>query len=246
MIDTHCHLLPGLDDGPASEAGCVRLARTLSEEGVTRVLCTPHYSRRYPTELHLARDRLERLRSDLAAVGVALELDLAFEVSAELALSAPVSELAPRAVAGRFLLVELVSRLPAEIPAAVARRLAAHGFEPVFAHPERWLAGRGRVDVLDELHAGGAWLQVVVPSLVGSSTREVWETAWELVLTGRADLVGSDAHRAGGRRVQLRGLADLLDARCGEARRVALLERAPARLLAGLPRADLAASADRR
>jgi protein-tyrosine phosphatase len=244
VIDTHCHLLPGLDDGPASEADCVRLARALSEEGVTRVLCTPHYSRRYPTALQAARDRLARIRYDLAAVGVALRLDLAAEVSPELALRAPIAELAPRAVAGRFLLVELVSRLPPGIPSAIAERLAAEGLEPVFAHPERWLAGRGRVDLLDDLRSRGAWLQVVVPSLVGSSSPEIWETAWELVTTGRADLVGSDAHRAGGRRVQLRGLADLLDARCGEERREELLEGGPARLLAGLPRPELAASGD--
>lgn len=244
MIDTHCHLLPGLDDGPASQADSVRLARALREEGVTRILCTPHYSRRYPTALVEARDRLDRVRADLDAVGVALDLDLAAEVSAELALRAPGAELAARAIAGRFLLVELVSHLPRTMPSAVADRLAAEGLVPVFAHPERWLAGGGSSDLLDDLRTRGAWLQIVAPSLVGSSRPEVWETAWELVATGRADLVGSDAHRAGGRRVQLRGLADLLEARCGEERRDELLEHAPARLLAGLPRPELAASTD--
>jgi tyrosine-protein phosphatase YwqE len=96
------------------------------------------------------------------------------------------------------------------------------------------------VELLDEARERGAWLQVVAPSLVGSSSAEVCELAWELVASGRADLVGSDAHRAGGRRVELRALADLLDARCGRKRRDELLEHAPARLLAGLPRPDLA------
>nr|MDQ3822260.1 hypothetical protein [Actinomycetota bacterium] len=88
MIDTHCHLLSGLDDGPASAADSLRLARALADEGVTRILCTPHYSRRYPTAVATARDRLERARSDLDAIGVAVELELAAEVSAELALRA--------------------------------------------------------------------------------------------------------------------------------------------------------------
>jgi protein-tyrosine phosphatase len=242
MIDTHCHLLPRLDDGPASEADCVRLARKLSEEGVRRVVCTPHWSRRYPTSVEAARDRLERARSDLAALGVPLELELAAEISVELALRAGSEELVSRAIAGRFVLVELVAGLPRDAPAAVADRLRAEGLDPVFAHPERWLAARRPVDLLDDLRARGAWLQVVVPSLVGSSRAEIWEAAWELVTTGRADLVGSDAHRAGGRRVQLRALADLLDARCGRERRRELLEHAPARLLAGLPRVDLAPS----
>jgi protein-tyrosine phosphatase len=242
VIDTHCHLLPGLDDGPATEADCVQLARRLSEEGVTRVVCTPHWSRRYPTRVEVARARLDRARSDLAELGVPLQLELAAEVSVELALAARPGELAARAIAGRFLLVELVSGLPGDAPAAVANRVEAEGLEPVFAHPERWLAERRRVDLLDDLRTRGAWLQVVVPSLAGSSRAEIWEAAWGLVTTGRADLVGSDAHRAGGRRVQLRALADLMDARCGSERRQELLAHAPARLLAGIPRPDLAPS----
>jgi protein-tyrosine phosphatase len=242
VIDTHCHLLPRLDDGPASEADCVQLARKLRDEGVTRVVCTPHWSRRYPTSVDDARQRVERARSDLTALGIELELDLAAEVSVELAVGASSAELAARAIAGRFVLVELVAGLSRDAPAAVANRLAAEGLEPVFAHPERWLAAQRRVDALDELRARGAWLQVVVPSLVGSSRAEIWEAAWALVGTGRADLVASDAHRAGGRRVQLRALCDLLDARCGRERRSELLEHAPARLLAGMPRSDFAAS----
>lgn len=239
MIDTHCHLLPGVDDGPASYADSLELARTLVGEGVTRVLCTPHYSNRYPTPLDRARDRFERLRTDLAAIGMPLELELAAEVSVDLALRAPADELAARAIAGRFLLVELVSDAPRDAAGAVGERLEAQGLEPVFAHPERWLAKRGSIDLLDELRSRGAWLQVVSASLVGSSRADVWEAAWELVVTGRADLVGSDSHRAGGRRVQLRALADLLDARCGPERRVDMLEHAPARLLAGASRSAL-------
>lgn len=236
MIDTHCHLLPRLDDGPSSGADSISLARTLASEGVTRVLCTPHYSSRYPTPTALARDRLERLRADLDAIAVPLELDLAAELSVERALGASAEELAARTVGGRFLLVELASNVRRGGPAAVAERLEHEGLAPVFAHPERWIAKRHTVDVLDDLRAAGAWLQVVAASLVGSSRPEVWETAWELIATGRADLVASDAHRAGGRRTQLRALSDLLDERCGVERRAELLEHAPARLLAGVSR----------
>src|SRR5688500_8301265 len=116
MIDTHCHLLPGLDDGPVTGADCVRLARTLSEEGATRVLCTPHWSRRYPTSVERARDRLERARSDLAGIGVPLHLELAAEVSVEFAVRARSEELVSRAIARRFVLVELISGLRPDAP----------------------------------------------------------------------------------------------------------------------------------
>ena len=40
-FDTHCHLLPRIDDGPKTENDAVRLARRLRDEGVTTVVCTP-------------------------------------------------------------------------------------------------------------------------------------------------------------------------------------------------------------
>ena len=41
MIDTHCHLLPRIDDGPKTTTDAVRLARRLRDEGITSVVCTP-------------------------------------------------------------------------------------------------------------------------------------------------------------------------------------------------------------
>ena len=41
MIDTHCHLLPGLDDGPATITEAIQLARMMLADGVSGALCTP-------------------------------------------------------------------------------------------------------------------------------------------------------------------------------------------------------------
>ncbi|HZC28110.1 MAG TPA: CpsB/CapC family capsule biosynthesis tyrosine phosphatase, partial [Gaiellaceae bacterium] len=63
MIDTHCHLLPGLDDGPQRAVESVELARALARAGVQHVVCTPHVSRRYPTRPREAHERLEAVRT---------------------------------------------------------------------------------------------------------------------------------------------------------------------------------------
>ena len=62
MIDTHCHLLPGLDDGPATLPGSLDLARALVADGVEHVVCTPHFSRRHLTDVETG---LEGLRTYL-------------------------------------------------------------------------------------------------------------------------------------------------------------------------------------
>ena len=72
MIDTHCHLLPRLDDGPSTVEEAVLLARKLSEASVTTALCTTHYSRQYPTLWSDVLDAADSLQRTLAAEGTPL------------------------------------------------------------------------------------------------------------------------------------------------------------------------------
>jgi hypothetical protein len=108
VIDTHCHLLAGVDDGPRTEPESLRLARRLVEEGVTTVLCTPHFSDQFATPVLVARERHGRLRAELGIVGIELETHLAAELSVSRALMTPPARLGARSFGGRYVLVELV------------------------------------------------------------------------------------------------------------------------------------------
>jgi protein-tyrosine phosphatase len=231
LIDTHCHLLPRVDDGPRTDAESLRLARRLLEEGVTTVVCTPHFSEQVPTPSLVARERHDELRRELDVLGIELETTLAAEVSVGLALRTPLERLRTRAIAGRYLLVELVSDTPAPAARAVAGRLADAELVPIVAHPERCRAMQLDPTLLDEVREAGALVQVVAPSLAGHWGDEVWRAAWQLVETGRADLLASDAHRVSGSSPQLAAVATLVASRCGRERREELTETGPRRLL---------------
>jgi len=233
LIDTHCHLLPRVDDGPRSDAESLGLARRLVEEGVTTVVCTPHFSDRFPTPSLVAQERHEELVRELAALGLELETAVAAEVSVPKALETSYERLEARAIGGRFLLVELVKETPAAAPGLVLSRLASVGLVPVFAHPERCGAVRRQPVLLDDLRDAGALVQVVAPSLAGSWGDEIWAAGWELVESGRADLLASDAHRASASSPQLAAVAELVEVRYGAAVRHELTEVAPARLVEG-------------
>lgn len=217
MIDTHCHLLPGLDDGPRSELDAVRMARQLVRFGVKEVVCTPHYSRRYPTSTFAAADRRSDLIRALSALEIELETHLAAEVHPELVLTAPGSELLHRSLPGGFLLVELIASTPARFVSAALERLGALELLPVFAHPERCHAVQRRPELLDEPRAAGALVQIVGPSLLTGRDRSVTTAAWNLLDAGRADLLATDAHTARGTRTQLAPLGDLVARRYGHA-----------------------------
>jgi protein-tyrosine phosphatase len=234
VIDTHCHLLAGVDDGPRSDAESVRLARHLADQGVKAVVCTPHFSELFPTPCVVALERHQRLRAELNALGVQLETSVAAEVSPPYALEAPLERLATRTIGSRYLLVELVRDTTAVTALQVFERLVGGGLVPIFAHPERCAAMQRDLALLDDARAAGALTQIVAPSLGGRWGDDVWATAWALVESGRADLLASDSHSASSSAPQLGAVAGLVEQRCGRGLRERLTESTPARVLGGV------------
>jgi protein-tyrosine phosphatase len=231
LIDTHCHLLPALDDGPPSLDGSLVLARRLIEDGVTFVLCTPHYSRQFPTSHAEAADHLVVLREGLGDSSIALEVELAAEVGPALAVSSPLEELFARAVAGRYLIVEVLPDSPVGLFDAVSERLEEAGLLPIFAHPERCRAVQRHPILLEEARRRGALVQIVAPSLIRRWGRGVASAAWGLLGAGWVDLLGSDAHGVRRRGVHLAEAVELIGKRFGPDVARDLVRRNPARVL---------------
>lgn len=234
MIDTHCHVLPGIDDGPPGIRGSVDLARALAADGVSEVLATPHHSRRHPSPLPEVAAAAAALRDALSDAGVALAVHVAAEVAPARVLDMDDGDLRRRATPAGCLLVEAEPPLAAAALAAVCERVAAAGLRPVVAHPERCRALHRAPGALDALRRNGAWIQVVAPSLAGDEDRSVTQAAWRLVESGRADMVASDAHDDRRRPPRLAAAAALVERRLGLAARDALFRAAP-RAMVGAP-----------
>jgi protein-tyrosine phosphatase len=231
VIDTHCHLLPGLDDGPKTMEEAITLAGDLVGDGVSSVVCTPHYSRAFPTDHEQALALLEELRSALGEARLALDLHLGAEIAPALVVSAALAELRRRSIRGRYLVIEVLRDSPSTLLELAARRAREGGLTPIFAHPERCRALQRHPTLIEEARAEGALVQVVAPSLLGRWGRGVAAAAWSLVGAGWVDLLGSDAHGSRRRRVHLAEAVELIAERVGEDVTRTLVETNPARIL---------------
>ena len=231
MIDTHCHLLPGLDDGPRTIDEAVALATELVGQGVETVVCTPHYCTRFPTDHDAAAAALDRLAGELRELGVPLRLELGAEVGDVTAVSAPLEELRRRAIRMRSLVVEIAAGTNMATLESIVARLVGAGLVPVLAHPERSRLVQRDVAVLDGPRAAGALVQLVAPTLLGRWGEEAEDAAWELIESGRADLLGSDAHGVDRRRPYLGEIVARIRDAFGAAAALALVQRGPERLL---------------
>jgi protein-tyrosine phosphatase len=234
VIDTHCHVLPGIDDGPSTLVEAIELAQVFVSQGVEVAVCTPHWSRAFPTSHARATAAKDVLSEALHQASVPLGLVVSAELSDVVAATNPITEIRERSIVGRAVLVEMVrDSLPIHA-AVVTRRLGSAGLITVLAHPERCTAIQREPHLLDPLRADGAQVQLVAPSLASRRATREGYTAWDLLETGRVDLVASDAHGTGRRPCELRAAEDLVTERFGSDVWQELTREAPRRLLGAL------------
>ena len=209
MIDIHCHLLPGIDDGPPTEEAALDLARALVEDGVTHVVCTPHvFPGRYENWRSSIGQEHARFVELLAQHGIPLGLKWGGEVR----LTPEVLDLLDRGelpfigeVGGyRTLLLEMPD---GQVPLGAmnfVRHLLAKRVRPVLVHPERNRGVMEKIERLRPLLDEGCYVQVTAGSLVGQFGARAQAVAAELLQRGWVHAVASDAHNLAGRRPRMR------------------------------------------
>lgn len=195
MIDLHCHVLPGIDDGPASIDGSLALARAAGAAGTRTLIATPHVSARYPNDAATIARLVEQLNARLAADAIAVEVRAGAEIALTSALEMEPARLAELALGGSsWLLVE-----PPYTPAAtgvdsLVLDVVRRGHRVVLAHPERCPAFHRDRAVLESLVRAGVLTSITAGSLVGRFGAQVRRFALALVRDGLVHNVASDAH----------------------------------------------------
>lgn len=199
MIDIHCHILPGIDDGAKDLPEALALLRMAIDDGITRMVLTPH--------LHIGRfDNTnaviepEYLALKQAAIDEGLTIELAF--SAEVRLD---SDILALIVTGKlpmygvvdgqqFMLLELPhSHIPVGSEELV-KFLKHNKITPVIAHPERnrdLLKSPHKIKQFSRL---GCWFQITAGSIVGQFGEKCQQLALYYLEQGLIDVVASDAH----------------------------------------------------
>lgn len=205
MIDLHTHVLPGLDDGAETVSDAVELAARLMADGATVIAATPHVRADYPTTPELMRSALGLVRDELGRRGLALEVVEGGEVSLDrLAGDRPAAVARPFGLGGsRYVLVEFPHvGWPRDL-SRILGELLSSGLRPVLAHPERNPEIQAAPARLAPLVEQGVVIQITAGSALGTFGRSAQETSAELVSSGLAHLLASDAHGAADNRTSL-------------------------------------------
>lgn len=228
MIDLHCHILPGVDDGARSFAEAVAMCRLAAEDGCEAMVATPHQRR--GEWWNADREGLAALADELQGqLGSELRVHLGGEIHVDSELLAEVEKLPAGGgvlpLAGsRYLLIEFDSNGTPRDAIHLVHELAVAGWRPIVAHPEfiPWLAPDP--GLLARLISLGATAQVTAMSVTGDFGRRPQADTHALLDAGLVHFIASDSHNTRRRPPGLRRAFELIAGRWGEpvARRLAI------------------------
>ncbi|HEY8304293.1 MAG TPA: CpsB/CapC family capsule biosynthesis tyrosine phosphatase [Solirubrobacteraceae bacterium] len=195
MIDLHCHVLPGIDDGPRTIEESIVLARVAAANGIRTIVATPHASARYPNRPAAIRELVAQLNQRLRTDEIPIEVCAGAEIAMTHAPDIDASELVQMTLGGGpwLLLEPPFSPVVTGLDRAVATA-RGDGYRIVLAHPERCQAFRRDPSILRELVNDGALTSITAGSLAGRFGKEVRKFALRLADDGLVHNVASDAH----------------------------------------------------
>jgi protein-tyrosine phosphatase len=216
VIDLHCHVLPGIDDGPATIEESVELARAAAADGVRTMVATPHVNWRYRNASETIAALTAQLNARLTSEGVQVEVQAGAEIALTCVEEISAQELRSlRLGDGPWLLIEPpFTPFAAGLEGMVAD-VCRQSDGIVLAHPERSPTFHRDPRMLGSLVSRGALTSITASSLTGRFGRDVRRFALRMVSEGVVHNVSSDAHNLTGRppgiaeEIRLVGMAPL-------------------------------------
>jgi protein-tyrosine phosphatase len=218
MIDLHCHILPGLDDGARDLSVSLDMARASVADGVSVLACTPHI---LPGVYHNSGPRIrqatDELRQALAREGIPLQL-----------VTGADNHVVPDLIAGlrsghhlgladsRYVLVEPPHHVAPPRFEDLLFNLTVAGYVPILTHPERLTWINAHYAMIRRLVGAGVWMQVTAGSLAGAFGRNARYWSERMLDEGCVHILATDAHDVSRRPPALSEGRDLAARRVGD------------------------------
>ncbi len=195
--DMHSHLIPGIDDGAPDVDTAVSLIKELQDLGFRKLITTPHVmADLYPNTPEIIQKGLFEVRQALEVAGIDIEVDVAAEYLMDEAFGEKIEQENLLTLPGNRVLVEMSFVSPAPNLDNYIFQLQLKGYQPVMAHPERYVYLKSDLKNYTRLKEQGCSLQVNLLSLLGYYGSQVKDTAWKLLKHKMVDYLGTDLHHA--------------------------------------------------
>ncbi|MFE5426918.1 tyrosine-protein phosphatase [Peribacillus simplex] len=202
MIDIHCHILPGVDDGSAAMKESMNMARKAVEAGITHIFATPHHlNEKYVNVKSDIIDRAVKLNESLQLEKIPLTIHFGQEVRIhrDIFKSLEKEEILTLDDNCTYLLLELPSGKVPTYTQEVIYELLLKGITPIIVHPERNKELIANHKLLFELVQEGALTQLTSGSIIGNFGKSIQSFSKKIIEHNLAHFIATDAHNIGSR-----------------------------------------------
>lgn len=196
LIDIHCHLLPGVDDGAGSMKETIRMLKLEEKDGVGSIVFTPHHrvgmfetkrSVLDETFLHVQRE------SRKAGINISLHMGCEYHVTPWM-LEDYTQGYWPTLAGSRFVLIEFDEDESFLMIKGRIMSLEEAGFRPVIAHAERIYCLLDKPERFSELKKAGAEMQLTAGAVLGEDGKEIAGECLQLIRQDKVQYIATDAH----------------------------------------------------
>lgn len=194
MIDIHCHLLFGVDDGPKKIEDSIAMLEEANRQGITNIILTPHYRRgMFKFDGDLVRQHKAMLDKYAAELGITLHLGTEIHVNGD--ILEYLEEGKVFTLAGSdYVLTEYAYDTEYSYIFKMTKELLRYGYIPVIAHVERYGCIVKNPAHLDELREIGGMVQMNAAAIIGQEGWGTKQFCKKVLKQGWVDFVASDSH----------------------------------------------------
>ena len=218
MIDIHCHILPGIDDGARSIEDSLSMAQVAVEEGITHILATPHHQNgKYQNYKQDVIQRVNALQSELDQHHINLTIFPGQEVRlhGEIIEGIQADEILFADESNRYLLIEFPTMSIPHYAEPLFFQLMQQGVTPVIVHPERNQEIIDNPNRLIDFVDKGVLTQLTASSYVGVFGKDIATLSHKLIEANLVHFLASDAHNTRGRSFHMKEAFEKLEKEFG-------------------------------
>ena len=196
LIDIHCHILPGIDDGAANEKESLKMFRMAAAAGIREIIATPHFHyKRGNAKPAQIKALAAQMQQHLAEANIPIQLHAGNELYYSHSLLDAVKAGEALTMADSdYVLLEFSPEAERRKIKNAVYQFQCEGYNPIIAHVERYRAFLKHPDFAEDISSMGAYLQVNAGSITGDAGWRIRHFARALAKKDLITFLATDAH----------------------------------------------------
>ncbi len=217
MIDLHCHILPGIDDGAKTSKDTLIMLKAAISEGVTVITATPHHDPKYCNERPFILSKVKEVEALIKENDLPIQILPGQEVRifGELLEDFRAGKLVTSAGNTRYMLVEFPSNHVPRYAEQLFYEMKLEGLQPILVHPERNSGIIKNPDLLYKFINQGVLSQLTASSITGHFGKKIQKLSFQIIDHNLTHFIASDAHNVTSRAFKMQEAFEIINNRYG-------------------------------